>query len=109
MTLVVYALPVGACAISLADTRQLARPSLFERRRAPPMNALVGRDCGSSTASYVAVLGNGTVLRAPDAISLVRQLQAAGVNEIQITNEYDGDGQLSNQQRVALFEALQRI
>ena len=73
------------------------------------MNALVGQDCGAKPASYVAVLGNGMVLRAPDASCLVQQLQAAGVNEIQMANEFDGDGQLSPQQRLALFAALQSI
>lgn len=70
------------------------------------MNALVGRDCDAGIANYVAVLGNGTVLHASDAFELVRQLQAAGVNEIQMANEFDGNGQLSAQQRSALFDAL---
>ena len=71
------------------------------------MNALVGQESGAKPSSYVAVLGNGTVLRAPDANDLVQQLQAAGVNEIQMANEFDGEGQLSPQQRLALFAALQ--
>lgn len=60
------------------------------------MTALIGRDTdGWSTRGFVARLEDGRTLTAVCERTLVQQLRAAGVNQIQVADSNDGDRGLS--------------
>lgn len=60
------------------------------------MKALIERDTnGRGKRDFVARLENGQILVSTDAVELVRQLRAAGVDAIEVSGSEEGDRALS--------------
>lgn len=73
------------------------------------MKALIGRDInGWGTRGFLARLDDGRTVTAADATELVRQLRAAGVDAITMSDSGDGDRALSTKLQKSLLDAWQQ-
>lgn len=73
------------------------------------MKAFIGRDTdGWSTRGFVARLESGQLLTAISAEEMIRQLRAAGVEEIAVSGSDDGDRAVSATLQQLLLDAWQQ-
>lgn len=73
------------------------------------MKALIGRDTdGWGTRGFVARLESGQLLTAVSAEEMIRQLRAAGADEIEVSGSDEGDRALSTTSQQLLLDAWQQ-